>query len=137
MMKACGVVLVAVLACACGGSGQPTDSSTPAKKRDARLIVLHQVLEPLRIAGNRVIPPPDAVRLQVQQQHRRRIVASLMMCLDNNGRISELKLMRRSGYPRYDRHLLSEISKWRYKPLRRNGRPVAVCTSLTYIYHRR
>jgi hypothetical protein len=43
--------------------------------------------------------------------------------------------MKSTGFPAYDETIMSRIrGEWRYRPFQVNGKPVAVCTAVTFIY---
>lgn len=116
------------------------DSFKRATKRPpARLIarpkiVPQMVLEPNRITGNRRIVPGDKTKLAMKRSAQTRLIASIKMCLNDQGAVATAKMIKRSGYPDYDRKLQAGIRAWRYKPFKVNGRAVPVCTSVTFIY---
>ena len=63
-----------------------------------------------------------------------RVVASFQVCLDTNGNVASTRQLEPSGYPGYDAELVRGLSTWRYKPYTLNGRGIAVCSVVTFIY---
>lgn len=63
-----------------------------------------------------------------------RVVAAFEMCLDDEGAVTRVQTLESSGYPAYDEHLRSGIETWRYRPFEKEGKPVPVCTVVTFIY---
>lgn len=45
--------------------------------------------------------------------------------------------LRSTGFPAYDEKILRELRQWQYRPFLVNGKPVAVCTAVTFIYSQR
>lgn len=92
------------------------------------------LLDGTRIAGEEHILPPDSVRVAMHRQDERRLQGTIKMCLDREGRVSSLKVLRSTGYQAYDQKLLGTIRHWRYRPYRVDGQTVGVCTPIEYIY---
>jgi TonB family protein len=86
-------------------------------------------LEPLRIAGEKTILP-DEKRIS-----RR---ASFKFCLDESGRVADVKLLEASGDDQYDAKISATIQqRWAYQPVVVEGKPTAVCSAVTFIYNSR
>ena len=45
-----------------------------------------------------------------------------------------LAQLESSGYRAYDRKITGEMRQWIYKPYKQNGRAIAVCTAVAFIY---
>ena len=61
--------------------------------------------------------------------------AAVKLCLDRTGVPSSVELIDSSGYPEYDRKLIAEIRRWRYRPYEvENAGAVAVCTAVVFRY---
>jgi TonB family protein len=56
------------------------------------------------------------------------------MCLTAGGVISGIRTISSSGFPAYDRKIRSKMRLWRYRPYRVNGKPVPICTVVTFVY---
>jgi hypothetical protein len=119
-----------------GGPDQLSDEEpgTPPSPMPAQLVP-PTVLEALRLSGAKAIPPDAATQAQIQRDHRDRIVASLKLCVDATGAVGDVTLVKSSGYPAYDTELHDTIATtWRYSPYLVLGKPVPVCTAVTFIY---
>jgi periplasmic protein TonB len=114
-----------------GGVG---DAPPPPPRAQEPQIVPQVALEQQRIAGEKNILPPDEVRLQLRRDGKDRVVAVVKMCLNASGNVSDLKLLKSSGYDAYDRKIRSTMQGWRYRPFMVNSKAVPVCTSVTFIY---
>ena len=64
-------------------------------------------------------------------------VAVVKMCLNARGSVDRLAILKTSGYPGYDAKLKAHMQTWQYRPFRVNGKPVRVCTAVTFIYRPR
>ncbi|MCG8417251.1 MAG: hypothetical protein MJE77_04820 [Proteobacteria bacterium] len=97
-------------------------------------IIPPHVLEGQRVSGDEQIHPPDTVRLKMARDGRSRLHGVIEMCLDKSGRVSSLKIRKSTGYQNYDRKILDGMELWHYRPYRADGKPIPVCTSVTWIY---
>jgi TonB family protein len=92
------------------------------------------MIEGARIAGDPRPPLPHSIlQLMVAQGVRStRVVAR--MCLSTGGLPTSIALLKRSGYPEADRRIEEAMRGWRYRPYLMNGKPVPVCTAVTFDY---
>jgi len=64
-----------------------------------------------------------------------RIIGSFKLCLTVTGAISNVNMLKSTGFPAYDSKIQNKMrSEWRYKPYMVNGKAVPVCTAVTFIY---
>lgn len=126
-----GGVVGGVLEGVPGGTiDEPPPPPPPPKPR----VVPQVAVEAQRIAGEKQILPDDSTRMQMQRDGKNQIVATVKMCLSAGGDISSISVLRSSGYPDYDRKIRAKMGEWKYNPFLVNGKPVPVCTSVTFIY---
>jgi TonB family protein len=93
------------------------------------------VLEAQRISGNPRIMPPDSVRMTMARADVHQLVGVVRMCIDRQGRVASLHLVRSTGHPAYDDRLLSGMRGWTYRPFQlTTGEAVAACTAVTFHY---
>lgn len=78
--------------------------------------------------------PDDFVKRAMQSAGETRVIASAKLCIDTAGEVSEVRILKSSGYPSYDETIVSEMNQWAYRPYEIDGKPVAVCTAVTFIY---
>lgn len=69
----------------------------------------------------------------MRQTNRTKLVAVVRMCLRPSGRVDTLRILKPSGYPAYDRRLLSRMRQWRYRPWLVDGKAVPLCTFMAFI----
>jgi hypothetical protein len=108
------------------------ESATPAPSPPK--IVAPTLLEPLRLAGTKLIVPDDKTRTAIEASGRTKVIASLKLCLDSTGAVSLVRLLRSSGFVAYDQLLDHEMHGWKYKPYIDGGNAIPVCTAVTFIY---
>jgi hypothetical protein len=112
------------------GSAPPPPPPPPARPVN----VAPSTLEPLRLAGNKAIPADARSRADMIAAGKTRVVASLKLCLDDAGTVRSTAMLKSSGFPGYDRRLITETRGWVFRPYKLNGKPVAVCTAYTFIF---
>lgn len=91
-------------------------------------------LEALRLAGNKSIPADAQTRADMIAANKPRVVASLKICVDDAGTVRSTSTLKSSGFPAYDRRLLTETRGWLFRPYKLNGKAVGVCTAYTFIF---
>lgn len=89
-------------------------------------------LEKNRIKGNRNIVPDEFEKRAIAPEEK--VVTQLKMCIDREGKVSQVRVLKASGYPGYDRKIETEMRAWEYKPFLVDGKPTSVCTAVTFIY---
>ena len=123
----------------CGSDAPPAQVPAPAfdhqPSSDGRARIAPSVLESYRIAGDKVITPPDDVKAQMPSPGP--IKASFKLCLADTGEPSDVVMLRSSGFPAYDAKIARELHTWKYHPYQPNGQPIAVCTAITFVYSQR
>jgi TonB family protein len=105
--------------------------ATPANK--ARNVPPRN-LEPNRIRGNKNIMPDEFTKRAMEAAGESKVVASAKMCIDTQGEITEVRILKSSGYPSYDETIESEMGQWAFRPYEVDGQAVPVCTAVTFIY---
>jgi protein TonB len=93
------------------------------------------LLEGSRIAGEKNISPDDVTKTEIQRSGKDRIIGSFKLCLTVGGAISNVSMLKSTGFPAYDTKIQGKMrNEWRYKPYMVNGKAVPVCTAVTFIY---
>ncbi len=93
------------------------------------------LLEGSRIAGEKNISPDDVTKTEIQRSGKDRIIGSFKLCLTTGGAISNVSMLKSTGFPAYDAKIQGKMrNEWRYKPYMVNGKAVPVCTAVTFIY---
>jgi TonB family protein len=116
------------------GARAAGDGCSAACEREV-VIVPAKLIEGQRIAGESQIRPPDSVQATMHRRSERRAMGTIHMCLDRDGGVRSLRVMRSTGYPEYDQRLTSRMREWRYRPYRiAGGNAVPVCTAVTFVF---
>lgn len=113
----------------------PSKSKRPALSIGQRQF--HTLMEGKRIAGERFIVPDAETKSLVAQIRGAKVRGTFRLCLDEAGRVESVLPMKSTGLPAYDRDLLAGMYRWRYSPYAIDGKPVPVCTAVTFIYSQR
>jgi TonB family protein len=91
-------------------------------------------LEAHRLKGNKQVMPDSYEQRAMQSAHEDRVIAAIKLCVDTTGAVSQVRILRSSGYPGYDQKIASEVSAWGFRPIEIDGKAVPVCTALSFIY---
>jgi len=126
--------------CGEGGScspilDQPAKAPPPRRVVEEEKIVIAHLIEGARIEGNPRIEPPDSVRQAMVRAGQNMVKGDVKMCLDREGKVRSLRVLRSTGHDEYDQRLLAGMRSWRYRPYKLDsGAKVSVCTVVTFIY---
>jgi protein TonB len=101
---------------------------------EAPHVVAPAVLKSLRISGGDQIDAPDLVQAQMVRDEHKSTSATLKVCVAPTGEISQVNVMKSSGYPAFDDRLVAGVHGWRYKAYVVSGRPVVACSAVTFLY---
>jgi hypothetical protein len=85
-----------------------------------------------RVSGDPLITPNDMAGFG-----RGRVIGTFKTCLDETGTVESVKVLDSTSVPSYDAKIMRQVRTWRYLPFIVSGRPVPVCTGLTFIYTQR
>jgi TonB family protein len=98
------------------------------------VLVPPTVLQGLRISGETQIQAPDPVKTEMLRDGKDRTIGTLKLCIATDGGISSVSIVGSTKYPAYDAKLVSTARTWRYKAYTVNGRPMPVCSTVTFVY---
>ena len=80
--------------------------------------------------------PDDVTKTEIQRSGKDKVIGSFKLCLTVGGEIQQVTMLKSTGFPAYDSKIQTKIrGEWRYKPYNVNGKPVPVCTAVTFIYN--
>ena len=92
------------------------------------------LLEGSRIAGEKMIVPNDVTKTEIQRSGKEKVVGAYKLCINISGEVVTVNQLKSTGFGAYDAKIQAEMRRWRYRPFMVNGRAVAVCTAVTFIY---
>ncbi len=93
------------------------------------------MLEGSRIAGDKLIVPDDDTKVEITASGKDKLVASFKLCLGTDGAITQVSMLKTSGFAAYDQKIMFTIrNSWKYRAYVVNGNPSPVCTAVTFIY---
>jgi TonB family protein len=117
------------------GNRTAGDGCSASCRTDKERIVIARLVEGHRIEGNPQIAPPDTVKQAMVRSGLDSLTGAVKMCLDKDGNVRSLRVLRSTGYSEYDQRLLGGMRSWRYRPYTLDsGAAVSVCTVVTFIY---
>jgi len=118
-----------------GAEAAPADgASPPASPGQQAHQVSPMMLEGARIAGSAAIVPSDATKLAIQESGLTKVIGSFYLCITVEGIIAKVERLKSTGFPLYDLKIMQEMKSWRYRPYQLDGKPVPVCTAVTFVY---
>ena len=118
-----------------GVVGAPPPPPPPPPPPQPPQLVPPTALEASRIAGEKIITPDDVTKTEIQRSGKDRIVGSFKLCITVDGAISNVTMVKSTGFGSYDQKITGKIrGEWRYRPFNVNGKAVPVCTAVTFIY---
>ncbi|HEY1547704.1 MAG TPA: hypothetical protein VGG28_07790 [Kofleriaceae bacterium] len=118
-----------------GVVGAPPPPPPPPPPPAPPQLVPPTALEASRIAGEKAIQPDDVTRMDISRSGKDRIVGTFKLCINAEGAIQNVTMMKSTGFGAYDSKIQGTIrSSWRYRPFNVNGKAVPVCTAVTFIY---
>jgi len=121
------------VATAAPGEGGAGGHAASASAEEGRTIAPTE-LEAHRLKGNKQVMPDSYEQRAMQSAHEDRVIAAIKLCVDTTGAVSQVRILRSSGYPGYDQKIASEVNAWGFRPIEIDGKAVAVCTALSFIY---
>ncbi len=114
-----------------GVLGGSIGGAAPIKKKDN--IMAPKLFRKQKISGEQ--PKPDRPdQLAIQRAGSAKVVGTWKICVTKTGKVKSVKRRKSTGYSAYDRKLESAMRKWKYKPMKIDGRPADVCGNTTVIY---
>jgi hypothetical protein len=123
--------------CTCPACGPPALEKVPDPPKvviERPIIVAPPALKAQRISGETLISPPDIVKTQMQRDDHKKSIGTFKLCVDTAGAVSSVTTLASTKYPAYDAKLMTAIRAWGYKPFMVGDKPVAVCSTVSFVY---
>lgn len=76
------------------------------------------LLEGARVSGNKTIVPDDETKRAILRAGVPRVIGSFKLCLSTTGAITDIRVLKSTGFVAYDQKIQKEIRQWVYRPLR-------------------
>lgn len=97
------------------------------------LMIAARTLERLRVTGKADIQPDAPTRRAMIQAKKLSVSARARVCIDVQGGVTTVSLIRRSGFAAYDAQLVREIRRWRFRPHVVGGTKREACATVTFM----
>jgi hypothetical protein len=107
----------------------------PTRLPDGTMMVATSSLQMTR--GTKMIVPDDGTKTEIQRSRVSRLIGTFQLCIDEQGKVGNLAMLRSTGAPTYDGEIMREMAHWEYAPYIDEGKAVPVCTAVTFIYSQR
>lgn len=92
------------------------------------------MLENARLGGERDIVPDADTQREIATAGKPRLVGTFKLCVNTSGAVASIKMLKSTGFERYDQTIERGMHTWKYSPLVFDGKPTPVCTAVTFIY---
>lgn len=115
------------------GTGFGTGGPPPPPKAEPPKIIPQKALEAKRISGTTQVQPPNNVAVKINRAGKK-VRATYKFCLNKSGRVKSVSRLASSGHPSYDNKIKGEIRKWKYRPFLVNGKPIEICSTVSFVY---
>lgn len=89
---------------------------------------------PVRLEGERHIAPSALTQARLGRAGRSSTVGIFDVCVERDGSVSEVRVVRSTAFADYDAKIQREIRGWRYQPVLLDGQASAGCTTVTLVY---
>ena len=66
---------------------------------------------------------------KIDKDGNSRLIGSIKLCVNRQGKVEQVTLLESTGYPDYDREIMDGVRAWAYRP-----RSNEVCTAVTFIF---
>ena len=86
------------------------------------------------VGGPKHIIPDDRTKTEIYNSHVSRVIGAFRICVDKAGRVETYLPLRSTGFASYDQQLVAGMSRWAFEPIVDEGKAIAVCTVVTFIY---
>lgn len=138
--------LALALVVGCGGGGKPVAAPpppldpapescpVPAGEAAPARVVPAALVESRRTAGIAAISPDDVTKVKIHEQGLAALRAEVLLCLDDAGAPSTIRVTAGSCVPAYDATITKAMADWRYRPFEIAGAPSPVCTTIVFVY---
>jgi TonB family protein len=97
-------------------------------------IVQTNVLQALRLSGDTTPRPSSATQQMMMRDGNTKVTGVTKLCVGTDGGVTSAATLSSTRYSEYDQAILAAIHTWRYQPYLVDNKPVAVCSSVTFIY---
>lgn len=97
-------------------------------------MALGKEIQKLRVGGSTRIMPSRPVLSDMGRNQQTRLRGIFRPCMDKAGRVTEVRVMRSTGYGEYDDDVVAGVKKWLHSPYRVDNKAVHVCWQLEYAY---
>ncbi len=100
-------------------------------------VVPPRLLEGWRISGSPAIVPDDRTKLVIANAGLRKVIGSFKLCIAADGKVASVDRIKTTRLPAYDAKIMRQMRSWKYRPYEVDGKPVPVCTVVSFVYSQR
>ena len=107
-------------------------SGPPSRSPQSWVAVSYGTIAASRTRGTNDLVPDDATKAKITSTGRR-AAGSFRICFDDQGAITLVRAVKRTGFPAYDERIRRELGTWRFQP-GLVSRSKAICTDVAIAY---
>lgn len=86
------------------------------------------------VTGTKMVVPDDRGKRRIQHSGVRKVTGVFRACTDETGKVVDLLPLRSTGLGSHDQRILATMSQYVYALVLDQGKPIPVCTIITFIY---
>jgi TonB family protein len=90
-----------------------------------------KMLETHRLRGSKQILPDATMQAEFEKARHSLVGTSVKLCVDTNGTVFSVSLLKSSGFTSYDRKITREVKRWTFKPF-----STAVCSVASFVWRK-
>jgi TonB family protein len=87
-----------------------------------------------QLTGSIYIEPDAATKAEIAAAKKSVVVASLKLCVDTKGRVSDVTITKSSGFSKYDADISAAVRAWTFRPYLVDGKAAKVCAPASVVY---
>ena len=108
------------------------DGCTPRCQKEVEPVAL--VSGDDRTSGKTKIRPSRETKNLMIRDNVGSVTGIVRLCIGTTGSVTEVQMLRKTGYDDYDSSLLAAVRTWRYRPYQLRGHAVPVCSTVRFNY---
>jgi hypothetical protein len=90
-----------------------------------------------RVSGETQIVPTEPERAAMANLHMHLLISAFAYCIDESGAVTGVRQTRRSGLDAWDHRVAGILQGWKYKSFVVEGKALAACSGVKFIYSQR
>jgi hypothetical protein len=102
------------------------------RSRSGLPIIRETMLDRVRV--DRLVVPSDDGKVALAKAGIGKIVGLVEACLDETGQVVSAQMIKNTGLASYDQKIVETVKSYIYGPYLEDGKPIAVCVNIPFVY---